>query len=152
MFTKKIILIVLAVAALVATASVVLGQAGAPICTGSYARARGVVLDPTGTTATITHGRLICGTCTSLTQRCVKRRSTNEYGGVRQWCDCERTTGETTTCHLVMFTPGNGEGGGPTRLFCAGSCPGTAQCRLQVNGTGRVVGGEQLFDVRCICN
>ena len=54
----------------------------------------------------------------------------NHHGGYREWCGCPGEP-EPKECHLVLYHPGPGEGGGPPELLCAGECAGHhAQCEL----------------------
>jgi hypothetical protein len=84
-------------------------------------------------TATVTyrgdilqHIEFCCeGTCPEGAKCCVQI-SRNQHGGTRMWCGCGPE--EPKECHLVLITPGPGEGGGQPELVCAGSCPKGQRC------------------------
>ena len=57
---------------------------------------------------------------------------------------------EPPHCHIVLYTPGRGEGGGPQQVFCSGQCPDGQPCRLseQLIHKGD---GFQVFHLVCAC-
>lgn len=59
------------------------------------------------------------GSCTH--GECKPRTSRNHHGGIREWCGCS-TIEPHKGCHVVIYTPGPGEGGGPQEVICAGAC------------------------------
>ncbi len=96
---------------------------------------------------TITY-QLICeGECPDG-GRCAPRRSQNHHGGIREWCGCGEQ--EPQHCHIVLYRPGPGEGGGEHRVFCAGTCPDGHRCQLQ-EVLIQETDGHRVFHLRCLC-
>ena len=94
--------------------------------------------------------QLICaGDCPGRA-KCRPRSSRNHHGGVRQWCGCNNQE-EPSTCHIVLYTPGHGEGGGAQRVFCAGACPDGSQCTIKKVLVHLAKDGTKVFRLTCVC-
>ena len=96
------------------------------------------------------------GTCPN-TLPCQLQFSFDHHGDVRVWCGCSPI--EPEECHLVIYYPGPGTGGGPPEILCAGFCfeegkkHPTKQCKPKE--TVIIKGGEEedheLVDITCEC-
>jgi|GEM_PF-7116462 len=69
------------------------------------------------------------GTCPDKKTKCaVIEGKPDQHGGVREWCGCPDEH-EPPDCHLVVYKPGKGTGGGPPEVICAGAgCPEGKHC------------------------
>ena len=94
--------------------------------------------------------QLICGGDCPDRAKCEPRSSRNHHGGVRQWCGCNDR--EPSNCHIVLYTPGEGEGGGAQRVFCAGSCPDGAPCKIKTVLVHRTADGNEVYHITCDCD
>ncbi len=92
--------------------------------------------------------QLVCGGDCPDGQNCRLRRSVNHHGGVREWCGCDDQ--ESRRCHIVLYRPGEGEGGGEPKVFCAGACPDGTACRIKEEVV-RVIDGHRIIRYTCDC-
>ena len=85
-------------------------------------------------------------------QECIKRSSTDHHGSVREWCGCTDTedTVSAKSCHIVLYTPGEGVGGGEQSYFCAGSCPDGEECKIKETGRAESE-GITVIQYKCAC-
>ena len=72
---------------------------------------------------------------------------TNHHGGIREWYGGKP---EPTDCHIVLYTPGAGEGGGSQRVFCAGSCADGEICNLKEISTAES-DDKKVVTLACRC-
>ncbi|MDB4772731.1 hypothetical protein OAG20_01715 [Verrucomicrobiales bacterium] len=93
--------------------------------------------------------QLICGGDCPGRAKCERRSSRNHHGGVRQWCGCDKV--EPSTCHIVLYTQGPGEGGGRQEVICAGVCPDGSKCAIKTVLVHRTKGGSKVFRITCDC-
>lgn len=125
--------------------------------TGGSARAQttqchGVVRVFYNADGTIRRMRLVCqGDCPDG-QRCARDSSGNHHGGQRAWCDCDRDGQEPRECHVVLSTPGAGEGGGPPQILCAGGCNDPVEiCEDVVVRRINQRHGRYIEEISCQC-
>ena len=93
--------------------------------------------------------QLICGGDCPGRAKSELPSSRNHHGGVRQWCGCDKV--EPSTCHIVLYTAGPGEGGGRQEVFCAGACPDGSKCAIKAVLVHRTKGGSKVFRITCDC-
>ena len=75
------------------------------------------------------------------------KADTNQHGGIRQWYGGKP---EPSECHIVLYTPGQGEGGGPQEVFCAGSCDDGETCTL-IEAISGEENGIRTIQLQCEC-
>jgi len=80
-------------------------------------------------------------------KQCAWQKSTDQHGGTRQWCGC--TEVEPPTCHTVLVTPAQGEGGGQPSVACAGGCE-KGQCK-QKEKVVDFIGNIKAVSITCEC-
>ena len=80
-------------------------------------------------------------------KQCAWQKSTNQHGGTREWCGC--TEVEPPTCHTVLVTPGQGEGGGPATVACSGACP-KGECKEKEKVVD-FIGNIKAISITCEC-
>jgi hypothetical protein len=96
------------------------------------------------------------GDCPDKKTRCrVIQGKPDHHGGVREWCGCPGDPPkEPQDCHLVVYKPGKGTGGGPPEIFCAGNgCNKGYHCPEEPIETviADVPGGGKVVWLTCSC-
>lgn len=124
----------------------------APADAQTSSQCHGVVRIFYNADGTVRRMRLVCqGDCPDR-RRCQADRSGNHHGGQRQWCDCDRDGQEPTECHVVLYTPGAGEGGGPPQVLCAGRCNDPAElCEEIIVRRIEQRRGRYIEEIGCQC-
>ena len=96
----------------------------------------------------VTYEKLTCeGDCDDGTP-CEWQSSRDHHGSVREWCGCDST--EPTECHIVLYTPGPGVGGGDPEVSCAGGCEDGKECKLEEKLRAKGPHGE-VYELSCSC-
>jgi hypothetical protein len=98
----------------------------------------------------------ICeGHCPDKKTHCkVMQGKPDHHGGVREWCGCPDDPNEPKDCHLVVYKPGKGTGGGPPEIFCAGNeCKEGHHCpeKPLESVIANVPGGGKVVWLTCSC-
>jgi hypothetical protein len=95
------------------------------------------------------------GHCPDKKTHCkVMKGKPDHHGGVREWCGCPNDIDEPKDCHLVVYHPGPGAGGGPPEIFCAGNeCKDGYHCPEKPIETmiANVPGGGKVVWLTCTC-
>ena len=102
-------------------------------------------------------GQLKPGSCSGECPKGVKckwQKQTNQHGGTREWCGCSEVEPKDH-CHIVLITPGKGEGGGAPYVQCSETgCEKPKTCKEKetvIGSTKGPNGVEKRVSITCDC-